>query len=106
MFRSNSGCGWQNVYFRHTLGLAVRAALVCLLLWPGRFVVAQTAATGALKGTVTDPSGRGISVASVKVTSLATGQPRTEITQNNGSYLVPYLDPVTLEPDALAKGFK
>src|SRR5258708_23611148 len=106
MFRSNSGCGWQNVYFRHTLGLAVRADMVCLLLWPGRFVVAQTAATGALKGTVTDPSGRVISGASVKVTSLATGQPRTVITQNNGGYLVPYLEPGTYELEVSAKGFK
>ena len=92
MFTSNPDCGRQKGYFRYTLGLAVWAALFCLLLWPGE-VVAQTAATGALKGIVTDPSGSVISGATITINSLAMGHSRTATTQSNGSYLVPLLPP-------------
>ncbi len=64
--------------------------LFCLLFGfsPGS-LFAQTALTGALKGTVTDPSGRVVPGVTIKVTSMTTGQTRTATTQNNGSYLVP-----------------
>lgn len=105
MFTANPDCGRQKGNFRYTLGFAVWAALSCLLLWPGE-VAAQTAATGALKGIVTDPSGSVISGATIVINSLAMGQSRTVLTQNNGSYLVPYLDPGTYRLEVSAKGFK
>ncbi len=90
MLTSNRDCTRQPSYFCYELGFAMQVAVFCLLLWSGKLLVAQTAATGALKGVVTDPSASVIPGASVKVISYTTGQTRTVITQNNGSYLIPY----------------
>src|SRR5437879_13323156 len=71
---------------------------VCVLL----FVVAlfnlqslraQTAGTGALTGTVKDPSGAVITNATVTATSLDTGQARTTTTATEGTYKVNLLQP-------------
>src|SRR5947209_20047874 len=67
---------------------------------------AQTAATGALKGTVTDTSGSVVPGVTVKVTSNETGQTRTAVTQNNGTYLVPLLPLGEYRLETSAKGFK
>jgi len=85
----------------------IHVFLFCLLFGfsPGS-VFAQTAATGALKGTVTDPSGRVVPGVTIKVTSMTTGQTRTAITQNNGSYLVPLLSLDNYRLETSAKGFK
>src|SRR5437879_6750135 len=56
MFTSNPDCGRQKGYFRYTLGLAVWAALFCLLIWLGE-VVEKTAATSAMQGIMLVPSG-------------------------------------------------
>ena len=77
-----------------------------LLLSFGKLLMSQTAATGALKGVVTDPSGSVVPGVTVKVTSAATGQTRTAITQGNGSYLVPLLPPETYRVEASNKSFK
>jgi hypothetical protein len=65
--------------------------LFILLFGFSGVLFAQTAATGALRGTVTDPSGSVVPGVTVKVTSNETGQTRTAVTQNNGTYLVPLL---------------
>jgi len=106
MLKSNRDFPGQASYFRYEFALAVQVAVFCLLLWPGKILVAQTAATGALKGVVADPSGSVVSGASVKVTSYATGQERTVVTQSNGSYLVPYLEPGNYKLEVSSKGFK
>jgi Carboxypeptidase regulatory-like domain/TonB dependent receptor len=72
----------------------------------GSLLTAQTAATGALKGVVTDPSGSVIPGVQVTVTSSATGQKHSVSTQSNGGYLVPLLPPGDYSVDASAKGFK
>src|SRR6266566_2095707 len=81
--------------------------LFCLLFGfsPGS-LFAQTALTGALKGTVTDPSGRVVPGVTIKVASMTTGQTRTAITQNNGSYLVPLLSLDNYRLETSARGFK
>jgi len=106
MLKSNRDFPGQASYFRYEFALAVQVAVFCLFLWPGKILVAQTAATGALKGVVADPSGSVVSGASVKVTSYATGQERTVVTQSNGSYLVPYLEPGNYKLEVSARGFK
>jgi len=67
---------------------------------------AQTAETGALTGTVTDPSGAVISGASITLTSTATGQTRTTTTDANGSYKFSFLQPGTYAVTFSASGFK
>src|SRR5690348_2936483 len=90
---------------RHKLIFVLQIAF-CLLLWSDKSLVAQTAATGALKGAITDPSASVVPGVSIKVTSHATGQARTATTQGNGTYLVPLLPPGEYSVEASAKGFK
>ena len=67
---------------------------------------AQTSNTGALTGTVTDPSGGVIVGATVTVTNLATGQMRTATTNSTGSYQISLLPPGNYSVRFDAKGFK
>ena len=81
-------------------------ATVCLLLAFSTASFAQTAETGALTGTVTDPSGGVIAGAAVTITSTATGQTRTTTTDANGSYKFSLLTPGTYSVKFSAAGFK
>ena len=68
--------------------------------------LAQSASTGALQGTVTDPSGGVISGATVTATNLATGQLRSATTDGNGSYRFSLLPPGNYDVKFSASGFK
>jgi hypothetical protein len=50
------------------------------------FLMAQSAGTSALAGTITDPSGASLPNVSVTITNNATGQSRTTTTGSDGSY--------------------
>jgi Carboxypeptidase regulatory-like domain len=93
-----------NVNGRNILNVA--AFLLLLLLSSPEAVVAQTAGTGALTGTVTDPSGGVVPGVTVIVTSTNTGQTRTAVTQSNGKYLVPLLPPDLYKVEISSKNFK
>src|SRR5690349_13071727 len=67
---------------------------------------AQTAQTGALTGTATDPSGRVLPGVTIKATSTTTGQSRSTVSQNNGKYLVPLLSPGAYKVEASRKDFR
>jgi carboxypeptidase family protein/TonB-dependent receptor-like protein len=67
---------------------------------------AQTAGTGALAGTVTDPSGAVMPQVQIAVKSEATGEVRTVMSQQNGDYVVPLLLPGTYTVQASKTGFK
>ncbi len=69
-------------------------------------MMAQTASTGALSGTVTDPSGGVIAGAKVTVTNLATGQTRTVTTNAKGSYQISLLPPGDYSVHFAAAGFE
>jgi len=75
-----------------------------LLVMP--YVMAQTAATGALQGTVTDATGAVIPNATVTLTSTTTGQERTVTTGGDGVYRFPLLPPGTYNLKFAATGFK
>jgi hypothetical protein len=68
--------------------------------------LAQTSETGALTGTVTDPSGAVISGATVTATNVGTGQSRTTTTDSNGSYKFSLLPPGNYSVKFSAAGFK
>lgn len=68
--------------------------------------LAQTSATGALTGTVTDPSGAVIAGATVTATNTGTGQTRTVTTDANGAYKFSLLPPGTYDVKFSAGGFK
>jgi hypothetical protein len=86
---------------------SLRVLALCLLavLLPV-FVMAQTAGTGALTGTVTDPSGAVIPNVKVTATNTETGQARSVTTGANGTYTIPLLPPGTYRVQFSASGFK
>jgi hypothetical protein len=90
--------------FRHFL--AMHVFLACVLFGFSQELFTQTAATGALRGTVTDPSGGVLPGATIKVTNAATGQTQTAVTQTNGAYVVPFLPVAVYRVEASGKGFK
>jgi hypothetical protein len=67
---------------------------------------AQTAATGALNGTVNDSSGAAVPDVSIKVTNEATGEQRTAASNENGGYVVPFLPPGSYRIEASKTGFR
>ncbi len=86
---------------------------LCVSLVLGAMIVlavpaapAQTGATGALTGIVTDPSGAVIPNVTVTVTSLGTGQVRTTATAGDGSFRVGLLPPGNYHVKFDANGFK
>ncbi len=68
--------------------------------------LAQSGTTGALSGTVTDPSGAVIAGATVTATNIGTGQARTSTTDANGSYKFSLLQPGSYSVKFSAAGFK
>ncbi len=69
-------------------------------------VKGQTAATGQIVGTITDPSKASVAQATVTVTNEATGVARTVKTSAEGDYVVPLLPPGTYSVTVEAPGFK
>jgi outer membrane receptor protein involved in Fe transport len=96
-------CGFGIVANNRLLNLAS-----CLLisLMSAAALYGQTAQTGALTGTVSDPTGRVVQGVTVTVTSTSTGQTRTAVTQSNGKYLVPLLPPDVYKVEISSKDFK
>jgi hypothetical protein len=69
-------------------------------------VIAQTASTGALSGTIKDTSGAVIPNATVTITSADSGQKRTAQTGTDGSYKFSLLPPGLYRVRVEAAGFK
>jgi Carboxypeptidase regulatory-like domain/TonB dependent receptor-like, beta-barrel len=82
--------------------------LACLLALPicASIASAQTAGTGAVTGTVTDPSGRSVPNAKVTATNLGTSQSRTVTTGTAGDYKFELLPPGNYQLKFQASGFK
>jgi len=81
-------------------------AAACLLLASVSVILAQSASTAALTGTVTDPTGAVVANVTVTATNLATNQPRTVTTGGDGVYHVPLLEPGAYRVRFTVPGFK
>ena len=79
-------------------------AVLTLLALLSSLVVAQTE-TGAINGTVTDPTGAVVSGAKVTVTNTATGAVRTTTTGADGVYAISSLPPAPYQILISATGF-
>ncbi len=88
----------------HKLVLSI-LALAFLSLTFSPALMAQSATTGAVTGTVTDASGAVVPNATVTVTSLETGQARTATTGSSGAYTVGFLAPGNYSIKFEAAGF-
>src|SRR5215468_8732929 len=93
------------VQFRGSLPWCAVVLVVCLLLAvPASF--AQTSTSGAVIGTVTDPSGAAVPSASVILTQMGTNVTAATTTDALGRYAFPAVNPGTYTLKCLAKGFR
>jgi hypothetical protein len=81
------------------------AMFAALLLLPS-VIMAQSIVTGAINGTVTDPSGAVIAAATVTLTSTATGESLTAETTASGGYNFGLVKPGTYTLAISKSGFK
>src|SRR6202522_235188 len=80
-------------------------AALCVWIWfAGAFASAQSD-RGSVSGTVTDPSGSGITGAKVTVTNTAMGTQNSTVTTGVGQYTVPELPAGTYAVTVVAPGF-
>lgn len=89
-----------------TLARALTFAALLSFLLAASLASAQTANTGALNGTVSDPSGGVIPNATITVINQSTGARRSAVTGSNGSYLVPLLPPGLYQLKVAKDGFQ
>ena len=84
----------------------VQSLVICLVVvFSSLDVCAQSASSGALVGTVTDPSGAILQNAEVGLRHTATGESRSAVTDRNGSYRFSLLTPGEYELTLKAVGF-
>src|ERR1700693_2271103 len=90
--------------------ISIRSAFALLLVVAfitlASSVMAQTASTGSLSGTVTDASGAVVPNATVTITSADIGQKRTTTTAQDGTYKFSLLQPGNYRVRIEANGFK
>ncbi len=82
------------------LTLIAVLSLVCI-----GTLLGQTAVTGAIEGSVTDPSDAAVSGATVETTNTATGVTQTTVTNDDGAYRFPSLIPDTYSITIKKEGF-
>ena len=80
--------------------------IIALLAMSLPSLMAQSAGTAGLTGTVTDPSGAGIPNVTVTAVNAGTGQSRTVTSGQDGSYKFSLLQPGTYTVRFVATGFK
>lgn len=84
----------------------ITSLVACLLLVISAQAFAQTAGTGALTGTITDPNKALVADVQITITNEVTGEARTVLTQQNGTYVVPLLQPGSYQLEFVKTGFK
>lgn len=87
-----------------SLRLVALLAVFLIAMMPA--LLAQSAGTAGLTGTVTDPSGAAVPNVTVTLTSNDTNQVRTETTGSNGQYKFTLLPPGSYRVRFAANGFK
>ncbi|MGH9475461.1 MAG: TonB-dependent receptor [Terriglobales bacterium] len=79
--------------------------LVGVVLMAGGLLAAQTNSTGAISGTVKDPSGAAVPNATVLLLQTATGATTPAKADVSGNYVFNLLQPGTYQVSAVAQGF-
>jgi hypothetical protein len=89
-----------------TLAMSLLAIVSMVANTTTPIAYAQTNTTGAIDGTVLDPTGAAFAGATVTVTSLATDAARTTMTSPSGGFRVPQLPPGRYTISVAATGFE
>jgi outer membrane receptor protein involved in Fe transport len=79
---------------------------VLMLIAIGAATIFGQAVTGSIVGSVTDASGAAIAGAKVIIAETSTGIARTTITNSEGGYVMPYLQPGAYRIEVEKTGFK
>src|ERR1700756_1592831 len=87
----------------HASGTLLRTAVIALCSLP---MYGQTADTGAIAGSVSDPSGALVATAALVVKSQATQEERDLTTDADGNFSVPFLTPGNYDLTVRAPGFE
>ena len=66
----------------------------------------QTASTGIVLGSVTDPGGSSVPDAKVEITNTATNEKREAVTNSAGQYIFPYVAPGEYALKVIKQGFR
>ena len=88
------------------MGIPSRTLLLIAFVSASPFLRGQSATTGALQGTVVDPTGAAVPGVTVTLVNPTTGQTQTTTTDAKGLYTFSLLSPGTYEVDFSAQGFK
>ncbi len=86
--------------------LILRTLLIAAFVSASSCLWAQSATTGALRGTVVDPTGAVVPGVTVTLLNPTTGQTQTTMTDAKGLYGFSLLSPGTYNVDFSAQGFK
>jgi outer membrane receptor protein involved in Fe transport len=89
--------------FSKALCVLFVAAIVCSCAVPA---FAQSATTGAVGGTIYDPSGSVLAGVQITVLNVATGETRSTVTRASGEYRITDLPPGTYTVTVTAPGFQ
>ena len=84
---------------------SVWLAVVCLAAGSATRVLAQTATTGAIVGTIEDPQGKVVPGATVKAINLLTNDTRTAQSGPSGGFVIPLLPVGQYKVEVTASGF-
>src|SRR5439155_7539696 len=87
-------------------GVLLVLTIALTWLWVVSPAYAQTAATGALSGTITDTSRAVVPGAKIALVSGETGESRSGVSQTNGTYSIPALPPGSYHVAISKAGFK
>jgi hypothetical protein len=84
----------------------VIAVMLCMCALVPCALFSQSASTGTVAGTVTDPSGAAVAAATVTLTDKATNTPRTASTNENGRYILVDIPAGTYDVNVSKQGFR
>src|SRR5687768_9621996 len=86
------------------MGRLVLALAACLLATAGLMAQSQIT-TGTIQGEILDPSGAGVPNAKVDLQNVATGVNRSTVTDSEGRFSAPLLQPGDYQITVSAPGF-
>ncbi len=101
--KSTRGLNWARLLFVSGAMIALVAFCLCVA---SPAALAQNAGTGAIAGTITDPTEKAVLDAQITVTNQATGAKVTVKSQSGGTYTVPLLLPGLYTVEVSKDGFK
>jgi hypothetical protein len=101
--KSTRGVNWTRQLFVPVVMIALVAFCLCVA---SPAAVAQNAGTGAIAGTITDPTDKAVLEAQITATNQETGAKVTVKSQSGGTYTVPLLLPGLYTLEVSKDGFK